>query len=407
MNLALHIAKRYLFAKKSHNAINIISFISVCTIAVSAAALVCALSVFNGFTGLVAQSFSSIDPQLQIVPVQGKVFDPADAKIQQVKKLASIDFTSESLEENALLKFEDRQKPIILKGVSPEFINLANMERLMLDGKFALREGDVDNAVIGAGLAMTLGVGANFLSPVEIYVPKRNTKVNLANPMSAFTTDEAFVSGVFALNQVKYDDQMLIVSIDLARELLYYENEISSLDIKIKDGESVEDVKKEIKAIIGDTYLVKDRFEQQADMYRMVNVEKWVTFLILCIIVVIAVFNVVGSLSMLILEKTEDIKILQNLGANNMLITRIFMFEGWMITFVGTLAGLILGLVVCLIQQYFGILKLGSSGAFIVEAYPVLVEPFDVVLIFATISLVGVLAVLYPVNTLRKKLKQG
>ena len=407
MNLALHIAKRYLFAKKSHNAINVISFVSVCGITVATAALMCALSVFNGFTDLVAKSFSAFDPELQITPAQGKVFDPTDIRIEQVKKLNSIAFTSEALEENALLRFEDRQKPIILKGVSPEFINLADVNKLMLDGQFILREGDVDNAVIGAGLAMTLGVGVNFLSPLEIYVPKRDVKVNPSNPMNAFTTGYAHVSGVFALNQAKYDDQMLIVSIDLARDLLNYEKEVTSLDVKVKDGESTENVKKEIAAILGDNYLVKDRFEQQADMYRMVNIEKWVTFLILAIILIIAVFNVVGSLSMLILDKTEDVKILRNLGASNILITNIFAFEGWLITFVGAIIGLVLGIFVCLLQQYFGFIKLGSAGAFVVDAYPVSVEPLDVILIFITVSIVGFLAVLYPVNVLRKKIKQG
>lgn len=405
MNLARHIARRYLFAKKSHSAINIISIVSVIGITVATAALVCALSVFNGFTGLVASSFSAFDPELQITPAKGKVFDPSTPEVTKVKQLGSIDFVSESLEENALLKFEDRQKPVIMKGVSPEFVNLARMNSLMLDGQFVLRQGDIDNAVIGAGLAMTLGAGANFRSPLEIYVPRRNMKVNPSNAANAFLLEYAYVSGVFALNQAKYDEEMFIVSIDLARELLDYENEVSSLDIKVKDEQSVESVKREIKSILGDQYLVKDRFEQQEDMYRMVNVEKWVTFLILALILVIAVFNIIGSLSMLILDKTDDIQILQNIGANNKLITQIFLFEGWMISFFGAIAGLLLGVFICLLQQYFGIVKLGSEGAFVVDAYPVSVKVGDVALIFITVSIIGFVAVLYPVNALRKKLK--
>lgn len=404
MNLSLHIAKRYLFSKKSHNAINIISMISVCGIAIATMALVCTLSVFNGFTDVVSKTFSAFDPELQISAVQGKVFDPTDSRMQQVKQLSGIDFTSESLEENALLKFEDRQEPIILKGVSREFENLANIDKLMLDGKFELREGDVDNAVIGAGLATMLGTRAGFLSPLEIYVPKRNEKVNMANPSTAFVRSEAFVSGVFALNQAKYDDQMLIISIDLMRELLRYDNEVSSLDIKVKKGESVENVQKQIKHILGDDFKVKNRFEQQEDLFKMVNVEKWVTFLILAIVSIIAIFNVVGSLSMLIIEKMDDVKILQSLGADNKLISRIFLLEGWLITFIGGLVGLVLGLVICLIQQYFGVLKLGDAGTFVIDAYPVSVQFLDIVLIFITVSVVGFLAVLYPVNVLRKKL---
>lgn len=405
MNLPLHIARRYLFAKKSHNAINIISMISVCGITVATMALVCALSVFNGFTDVVAKTFSAFDPELQIVPAQGKVFDPTNEKIKQIKKLPEIAFTAEELEENALIKFADRQEPIILKGVSPEFEHLASIDKLIIDGHFSLREGDIDNGVIGAGLAMFLGVRAGFIDPVELYVPKRNERINLANPATAFTQSEAYISGVFALNQQKYDDQMLIVSIDLARELLRYENEISSLDIKVKDGASVDKVHSEIKSILGSDFIIKNRFEQQEDLYRMVNIEKWVTFLILSIILLIAVFNIVGSLTMLIIEKDEDIKILKSLGGNNKFITKIFLFEGWLITLVGAFAGLVLGLVICLLQQHFGLLKLGSTpGAFVIDAYPVSVQFLDIVLIFVTVNLIGFLAVLYPINNLRKRL---
>lgn len=405
MNLPLHIAKRYLFAKKSHNAINVISFISVCGITVATAALVCALSVFNGFTDVVAKTFSAFDPELQITPTQGKVFDPDDAKIREAINLPEIAFTSESLEENALLIYGNRQEPIVLKGVSPKFESLADIDNLMIDGQFVLREGDIDNGVIGAGLAMLLNVRANFVDPVEIYVPKRNVKVNPANPSTAFDRSETFISGVFALNQAKYDDQMLIVSIDLARDLLRYDKEVSSIDLKLKSGENISDVRTKIRSVLGKDYLVKDRFEQQQDLYRMVNVEKWVTFLILAIILVIAAFNVVGSLSMLIIEKKEDIEILKNLGASNKLITKIFLLEGWLINLVGAIVGLLIGRTVCLLQQYFGLLKLGSSpGAFVIDAYPVSVQPFDLVLIFLTVTIVGFLAVIYPVNNLRKRL---
>lgn len=380
--------------------------ISVCGITVATMALVCALSVFNGFTDVVANTFSAFDPELQITPAKGKVFDPTSKKIEEIKALPEIEFTSESLEDNALIKFADRQEPIILKGVSANFINLANVNNLIIDGKFSLREGDIENGVIGAGMAMFLGVRAGFLDPVELYAPKRNERINLANPATAFTQSEVFVSGVFALNQQKYDDQMFIVSIDLARELFHYDKEISSLDIKVKDGYNVDKVHDKIKSILGkDELLVKNRFEQQADLYRMVNVEKWVTFLILCIILIIAVFNVIGSLTMLIIEKDEDVRILKSLGANNTLITRIFLFEGWLITFVGAVVGVTLGLTLCLLQQYFGLLKLGNTpGAFVIDAYPVSVQALDIVLIFVTVSIIGFLAVIYPVNNLRKRL---
>ncbi len=405
MNLPLHIARRYLFAKKSHNAINIISCISVCGIAVATLALVCALSVFNGFTGVVANTFSDFDPELQITPASGKVFNPSTPAIEQIKALPEIEFTSESLEENALVTYGERQEPIVLKGVSPRFKDLANIDKVIIDGKFMLREGDVDNGVIGAGLAMFIGVRANFVDPVEIYVPKRNVRVNPSNPSTAFDRASVFISGVFALNQVKYDDQMLIIPIEMARELLRYETEVSSIDIKVKDGANIDDVHKKISTILGDDLLVKNRFQQQEDLYRMVNIEKWVTFLILGIILIIAVFNIVGSLSILIIEKNEDIGVLKSLGANKILISRIFLFEGWLITLIGAIAGIILGVSLCLLQQHFGLIGLGSSaGQFVVDAYPVEVQLPDIILIFVTVNVIGFLAVLYPVNNLRKRL---
>ena len=421
MNLSLHIARRYLFAKKSHNAINVISMISVFGIALATAALVCVLSVFNGFTGVVSQTFSAFDPELQITPASGKVFDPNNPQMEEVKKIAEIAFISESLEENALLKNGDRQEPIILKGVSKKFENLADIDKLIIDGRFLLREDTsgaveasgadslqewhIDNGVVGAGLAMFLGVRANFVNPVEVYVPKRNVRVNPANPSTAFDRSDVFISGVFALNQAKYDDQMMIVSIDLARELLRYETEVSSIDIKLKDAAEVDKVQAKIKSVLGENYLVKNRFEQQEDLFRMVSIEKWVTFLILAIILVIAVFNIVGSLTILIIEKNEDIRILKNLGADNKLILKVFLFEGGLITFVGTIAGIILGLIICMLQQYFGLLQLGSTpGTFVMDAYTVVVELLDVLLIFVTVSMIGLLAVIYPVNNLRKRL---
>lgn len=407
MNLPLHIARRYLFAKKSHNAVNVISLISVCGITVATAALVCALSIFNGFTDFSAKTFSAFDPELQITPVTGKVFEPTQEK-QKIKEIPEVAFISESLEENALAKFMDRQEAIVMKGVSPEFVELARINDLIVDGEFILKEGDVEEGVIGGGLATFLGVRAGFLDPVELYVPKRNVNINLANPSTAFTPSQVFISGVFVLNQPKYDEQVLIMDIDQVRELLDYETEVSSLDIKVKDTNDIDKVQDKIKSILGDNLVIKNRVQQQEEMYRMVNIEKWVTFLILGIILIIAIFNIVGSLTMLILEKEEDIRILRNMGAKNKLITKIFLFEGWLITFVGAIVGLIIGLAACLLQQHYGLLKLGSDdGSFIINAYPVAVEPTDIVIIFLTVNIIGFLAVSYPVNTLRKKLLQN
>lgn len=380
--------------------------LSVCGIAVATMAMICALSVFNGFTMIATLTFSNFDPDLTISPTKGKVFDPTNPIVQNALKIEGIEAVSENLEENALLRYDERQTPILLKGISQNYDTIANIKKIIIDGEYVLRDGDFDFAIVGAGLASQLRIRPNALSPLEIYMPKRNERVNLANPSAAFVQHDAYTAGIFTLNQAKYDEQTLIVSIELVRELLRYENEVSTLCIKVKDGVSIKDVQKQLQNLLGNDYKVKDRFEQQESTYKMVNIEKWVTYLILVIIVAIAAFNLVGPLSMLIIEKKEDIFILQSMGADKKLICKIFMFEGWLITLVGVISGLVIGLVVCLLQQYLGLVKLGTDpGAFVIDAYPVLVEVTDVIIVAVTVLLVGLLAVLYPVNVLRKKLQ--
>ncbi|MFR9165353.1 MAG: FtsX-like permease family protein [Dysgonomonas sp.] len=405
MNLSFYIAKRYLFSKKSHNAINVISLISVCGIAIATMAMICTLSVFNGFTDIAVKSFNTIDPDLKITAKKGKTLNPDAPELQSIRQLAGVKYISETIEENALLRYEDRQSPVLIKGVSENFEQMSKIDAVILDGHFALQEGDVQYGIIGAGLAVNLGIRANFVAPIEIYAPKRNVRVNLANPTTAFAREYIYPAGVFAINQQKYDDQVLFISLDLARKLFRYETEATSLDIKLSNPEDISSIKKEIKSAIGDNYNVKDRFEQQEEAFRMVNIEKWVTFFILFFILIIAVFNIIGSLSMLILDKKEDILILRNLGADNKLILKIFTFEGWMISLSGAVTGLLIGLTLCLLQQYVGLLKLGSSpGAFIVEYYPVVTKLSDIAIVFVSVLLIGLLAVLYPVNSLRRNL---
>ena len=405
MNVSFFIARRYLFSKKSHNAINVISAISVCGIAIATMAMVTVLSVFNGFGGIVEGMFSAFDPHLKISVKEGKVFDYQTAAFEEALQLPGILLISESLEENALFKFEEQQVPVHVKGVSEEFRLMADMDKLIVDGSFRLREDVVDYTTLGAGLAITLGARPGFINPLEIYAPKRDVRVNLANPAAAFTTGYSQLGGVFSLNQPAYDDQMAIIPIELARELFNYENEVTSLDIKLTPDASVKKVKREMQRILGDQYVVEDRYEQQRESYRMLQIEKWVTFLILAFILLIAVFNVVGSLSMLIVEKREDIKSLQNMGAPNSLVSRIFLYEGWLITFIGIISGIVLGLMLCLLQQHFGLLRLSNTpGAYIIDAYPVIVKVSDLLIVFAVVSVIGLLTVLYPVNNLRKQL---
>jgi len=399
------IARRYLFSKKSHNAINVISMISVCGIAIATMAMVCVLSVFNGFGGIVEGMFNAFDPDLKITVKEGKVFDWDTPEFKQALQVDGIQMISESLEENALFMFDGSQVPVLMKGVSEEFRLMANMEKLVLDGSFKLREDVVDYTTLGAGLAVTLGARPGFINAIEIFAPKRNERVNLANPAAAFNRGYVQIGGVFSLNSPRYDEQMALVPIALARELFHYSDEVTSLDIQLTTDASVSRVKRQVQSILGDRFLVEDRFEQQRESYRMLQVEKWVTFLILAFILLIAVFNVVGSLSMLIVEKEEDIRGLRYMGASNELIARIFLYEGWLITFIGIVGGITMGLILCLLQQHFGLLRLSDiPGAYIIDAYPVIVKFSDIAIVFGIVSLIGLLTVLYPVNNLKRKL---
>lgn len=328
MNVSFYIARRYLFSKKSQNAINLISMVAVCGVVVSTIALVCILSVYNGFNGLAAMLFSSFDPELKITPRTGKVFDPGADPIQQIRSLPEIAVFTEVLEENAFIKFNDRQEIGVVKGVSDNFSELTLIDSTLLAGAFRLREDVVDYATLGAGLSSTLGAGVAFRSPIELYAPRRNEEINLANPIASLNVEYAQVGGIFRLDQPTYDESYLLVSLPLARDLFNYETEVSSIEIKLKSNADLISVKNKIKQIAGDQFYVQDRYEQQEASFKMVQIEKWMTFLILCFILTIALFNVVGSLSMLMIEKKEDVRTLQNLGADDKLISRIFYWKG-------------------------------------------------------------------------------
>lgn len=377
----------------------------MCGIAIATMAMVAVLSVYNGFGGIVESMFDAFDPDLKITASEGKVFDYNTTLFEDALKNDGIQIVSESLEENALFIFEDQQVPVLMKGVSEEFHYMTNMEQLMVDGSFRLSEDVVDYVTLGAGLAISLGARPGFISPVEIYAPKRNVSINLANPSAAFNTGYAQLGGVFSLNNPQYDEQMGILPISLTRQLLDYDKEVTSLDLKLVPGASVNRIKRDLQRTLGDEYIVEDRYEQQRESYRMLQIEKWVTFLILSFILLIAIFNVVGSLSMLIVEKRDDIQSLRNMGASNRLITNIFMYEGWLITFIGIIAGIIVGLIISLAQQHFGLLKLSDvPGAYIIDAYPVIVRFTDIIIVFGVVSVIGLITVLYPVNNLRKRL---
>lgn len=404
MNLPFYIARRYLISKKSHNAINIISMVSVCGVMVVTIALICVLSVMNGFSSLIASLFSDFDPQLKVIPRTGKVFVPSTQSLEQIKALPEVEIVSEVLQDNAMIKYSGQQAVAVLKGVDGHYARQVNIAKTLVDGEFKLREDVVDYATLGIGLAYYLGVRTGFTSPLEVYAPKRDEKVNMANPAASLNVEYAYISSVFRVNQQVYDDNYMLVSLELARSLFHYEDEVSALEIKLRDKADLVQAKQNISRIMGEDCLVHDREEQQAASFRMMSIEKWMIFLILCFILLIALFNVVGSLAMLIIEKKNDIVTLRNLGADNALIKRIFLFEGWMISGAGGIAGLVTGVTLCLLQQEFGLISFGEGGgAFIIDAYPVLVKFLDVVIVFCTVLLVGFFAAWYTVYRLGRR----
>lgn len=405
MNFPFYIARRYLFSKKSHNAINIISMVSVCGIVVATIALVCALSVYNGFSDLVSSLFGNFDPELKITPRSGKVFDPKASLFDAVRTMDEIECYSEVLQDNALIVYKGRQVVATLKGVDAGYEHLASIDSILIDGAFRLNDEVANYANMGIGLAYALGINAGFVSPMEIYVPKRDAQVNMSNPVSSFNVDYVFISSVFRTDQQAYDETYMIVPLDLARSLFQYEKEVSAIELKVREGADVGQVKSKLRDLLGDGYDVKDRFEQQETSFRMMRIEKWMTFLILSFILAIALFNVVGSLSMLMIEKKADAVTLRNMGADDGLIRRVFLFEGWLICGIGAVIGIVIGVLLCLLQEHFGLIQLGeSSGAFVIDAYPVRVAFGDVLLVFLTVLGIGFMAAWYPVRYLAKGL---
>ena len=407
MNFPFFIARRYLFSKKSTNAINIISGISVIGVAVATMALVVTLSVFNGFHDLVASFFTTFDPQLKVTPVMGKTVAADDPILTQIKQLPEVDVATESVEDQALVIYRGRQAMVTVKGVEDNFDQLTHIKEILLgDGEYELHAADMFYGIPGIRLAEQLGTGYLYEEPLKVYAPRREGQLNMANPMDGLVEDELYSPGViFQVSQSKYDKNYILTSIDFARRIFEQQGMISALELRLKPGSNFERVKSEIKDIAGDKYYVKDRFEQQDDTFKIMKIEKLMAYIFLTFILMIACFNIIGSLSMLIIDKKDDVVTLRNLGASDKQIVRIFLFEGRMISAIGAVLGIILGLALCWAQQTFGLVKLGSSSAsFVVNAYPVSVHPEDVILIFITVLVIGFLSVWYPVRYFAKRL---
>ena len=407
MNFPFYIAWRYLFSKKSTNAINVISGISVVGVAVATMALVVTLSVFNGFHDLVASLFTAFDPQLEVRPATGKTIAADDPVLTEIKQLETVEVATECVEDQALAIYHGRQAMVTVKGVEDNFDSLTHIREILLgDGEFELHAADMHYGIPGIRLAEMLGTGYRYDEPMQIFAPRREGQLDMTDPESGFERDELYSPGVlFSVMQAKYDKGYILTSIGFARRIFDQQGMVSSLELRLKPGSDFEAVKKNIKKLAGDRFTVKDRFEQQDDTFKIMKIEKFIAYIFLTFILMVACFNIIGSISMLIIDKKDDVVTLRNLGASDRQITQIFLFEGRMISAIGAVIGILLGLLLCWIQQTFEVIKLGSqAGSFIVPAYPVSVHPWDVVLVFVTVMAVGFLAVWYPVRYFSKRL---
>lgn len=405
MSLSYYISRRYLFSKKKHNAINIIAGISVCGVTLATLALVCTLSIFNGFQELVTDFFTAFDPELKISAKQGKFFSPDEEQIQQIKALPQIAVWSETLEEQAMVQYKKNQTIATIKGVTDNFQELTQIDSLLYGaGSFMLHDEVVDYGIMGGELVGTLETGLSPIDPLNIYAPKKGVRINLANPTAAFNQGYLFSPGVvFVTNQAKYDGAYILTSLDFAQKLFEQKNKVTAIELKLKKESSISNTKKQIQQMLGEGFAVENRYEQQADVFKIMEIEKFVSYLFLTFILAIACFNIIGSLSMLILDKQEDVKTLRQLGASDQLITRIFIFEGQLISLSGSILGIVLGVILCLLQQHFGLLSLGGNGQFIVDAYPVSLQFNDVCLVFITVVVVGFIAIYYPIRYLCRR----
>lgn len=407
MNFPLFVARRYLFSKKSTHAINVISAISVVGVAVATMALVIVLSVFNGFHDLVATLFTNFDPQLEIVPAKGKTAPSDDPLLTQMRQLPEVDVATECVEDHAMAVFRDKQAMVTVKGVDDNFDQLSHITDILYgDGAYELHAANLQYGILGIRLANELGTGARWDGYLPIYAPRKEGQLDQANPTTGFVVDSIISPGVvFAVKQAKYDKSYILTSISFARNLFDQQGRLSSLEIRLKQGSDLDAVKAKMQEIGGTKYRVLDRFEQQEDTFKIMQIEKFMAYIFLTFILVVACFNIIGSLSMLIIDKRNDVSTLRNLGASDKQITHIFLFEGRIIAVIGAVAGILLGLLLCWLQQQFGLVALGdSAGSFIVDAYPVSVHYTDVLFIFLTVILVSWLAVWYPVRYLSRRL---
>ena len=406
MNVSFYIARRYLFSKKSHHAINIISGVSVCGVAIATAALVCILSVFNGFQDMVAGLFTAFDPELKVVPKEGKFMKANTKELSLLRQDADVAVLTETLEDHALLMINNRQVMATVKGVEDSFEDLTGINNILIgDGVFELHADVIDYGILGSNLLMQLGLPADFVSPLQVYAPRKGERMNLTDPRESLNQEELYSPKVgFMVKQNKYDSKYVITNIGFARRLFDRPDEVSAVEMRLRDGADVEQVKERLRKMLGEKYEVLDRYEQQEDTFKIMQIEKLISYIFLTFILMIACFNIIGSLSMLIIDKKQDAITLRNMGADEGQIRGIFMMEGRMICVLGAVIGIALGLGLCLLQQEFGLVRFGNSeGNYIIDAYPVSVHVVDIVVVLLTVVVVGFVSVWYPVRHLSRK----
>ena len=404
MNLSLYIAKRYLFSKKSHNAINIISAISVCGVALATLALVCTLSVFNGFHDLIASFFTHFDPDLKVEAIKGKTFTPDSAQLIAIESIPGVEVLSTTLEDNAMAKYKDQQTMVTIKGVDDNFQALTHIDEILYGNpEFKLYDAVVDYGIMGHQLMYILNTGVQPYDPIEGYAPRTGTRVNMSNPLANFHRELLYSPGsVFNINDGRYASSYIITSMDYARRLFDYTDEVSALELRLFPEADVQEVKHAISNIVGEGFTVKDRYEQQEATFKVVKIEKFISYLFLCFILMVACFNIISSVSMLILDKRDNANTLRSLGAPDSMVARIFIYEGNLIALIGAIVGLVLGIVLCLLQQHFGLIGLGGDGQFVVSAYPVRVKFTDIVLVFFSVVVVSAISVWLPIRLVNK-----
>jgi lipoprotein-releasing system permease protein len=406
LNFSFYIARRYLMAKKSHNAINIITLVSLTGVMVGTMALIVILSVFNGFEKLILSLFNAFNPDMEITLREGKRFSMEDFPLEELKNIPGMVLYSEVLEETALLTYRERQHLVKMRGVGPEFRHITGLDTLMVEGEFLLKQGDTDFLLLGQGVAYMLGANINdYLNPLHIYVPRRGHTVSL-HPAQAFNASTNYAGGIFAV-QAEFDMEYVIVPLRLARRLLQYEEEVSSIALRIDPSYNALRIQQQIESLAGPQFVVKNRLQQQAFLYKVMKSEKWAIFFILTFILVVAAFNVIGSLTMLVIEKKRDIHTLHCLGASASTIRKVFLAEGLLISLGGAMAGLLLGGLICWLQMQFGIIAIQAEGTFIIDAYPVALKATDFLLVGLTVAVIGLLASIIPANYILQKNKHS